>query len=818
MNNQNNNSINYHNISLLVRPARVAILINEKDTYWKHIILNVFEWCSRVWGGAYFLIVPTDGIDIKAPFWKILEEYSPDHIYSFIPTIKDLESADPQKYKRIITKYEKAFFQQFPELKVENYLEVVDRDINPEERYKFEIDDLLQQQLKQRLTPFYFNEYIVQEHISAQAHVPFPLTQLENIVQQGNLEKVYVVDHLEDIDCSLTFYSNWGSFSTDFELVLTEKGVEVNHIPKEARLADLIHFSVNKRVDTTDIEFRKLYQKGIGDKDDSWYPDEDIVRYCPYEASLLKIGKYKVLEPHYTEEPVTLIVGDTVADFCLYYCLSRIQDAVFWLPEVTPLTKTNKHSKPDARTILSMTAGRVIAEHVHFGRSNNTIAVSSLSLNEDELEHTRKRLPQLFSLDDGIAQRIAVEATPWLLEKSTIRLIEQNNYTNQYTEVFQNNKGIGRLPTPRPKNFGQVIPYDHRWITEFNIEGFTPPQLHFLGKEIVDLRGSTTETRISRTGICYTCPNIGYFGGDIDVTLVRPRINIIEPLVIFQEYFGEAGYADVRLSDKGGFSKEIIEKFGSLDGIGGFLKEKCNRDLLSLFLRKKSLKSSINGEMVYANNRVYIDFHAIQYLIGTEKETIQLIDRFTSTGILFRGTMLHCSRCREADWYGLEELNQAYICHRCKQKQNIEQKNWKDGKEPTWFYKLDEVIYQGVKNDEVLPLLTLTHLKTKAKSSFLYVPELEIRKNASSSSPDREVDISCIVDGRIILGECRKGGIDKKIINKLNEFSSRLLKSPDLLVFATLSNEVSDEIVTHTKSTVTIPFSILKASDLVKIE
>ena len=70
--------IQYRNISLTVRPARAAILIDENDPYWKHVIIRLFEWCSRVWGGAYFLFIPTDGKEIKEIFWQILEKYSPD--------------------------------------------------------------------------------------------------------------------------------------------------------------------------------------------------------------------------------------------------------------------------------------------------------------------------------------------------------------------------------------------------------------------------------------------------------------------------------------------------------------------------------------------------------------------------------------------------------------------------------------------------------------------------------------------------------------------------------------------------------------------
>ena len=285
---QHDNPIQYRNISLLVRPARVAVLIPEKDEYWKHVILQVFEWCSRVWGGAYFLIIPTDGKVIKDAFWKILEEYSPDNVANFIPTFHDLERADPEKYNSIISKNREAFIKNNPGLGDKEFNDLVLKQLNSSSRLGFGIEDALQQQIKQRLTPFHHDNYIIHQHISAQGYVPFPLTQLDNIVQQGGLRKVYVVDEIEDIECSLTFYSNWGLYKPDFEKALAEKGVTINHLPKDMGLGDLLDYSVNKHVDMTELKFRQQFRERSGDKDDSWYPEEDVAQFSPYQASLLK--------------------------------------------------------------------------------------------------------------------------------------------------------------------------------------------------------------------------------------------------------------------------------------------------------------------------------------------------------------------------------------------------------------------------------------------------------------------------------------------------------------------------------------------------
>jgi hypothetical protein len=47
-----------------VRPARVACLIYQDDDDWQESCLRIIEFFSSVWGGAYDIIVPTDGKDL----------------------------------------------------------------------------------------------------------------------------------------------------------------------------------------------------------------------------------------------------------------------------------------------------------------------------------------------------------------------------------------------------------------------------------------------------------------------------------------------------------------------------------------------------------------------------------------------------------------------------------------------------------------------------------------------------------------------------------------------------------------------------------
>lgn len=74
-----------------------------------HISLQNNSPTISTWGSEYFLIIPTDGKTIDEKFWEILKAYSPDKIGQYIPTLWDLEDADPARYQQIKERYKNAW-------------------------------------------------------------------------------------------------------------------------------------------------------------------------------------------------------------------------------------------------------------------------------------------------------------------------------------------------------------------------------------------------------------------------------------------------------------------------------------------------------------------------------------------------------------------------------------------------------------------------------------------------------------------------------------------------------------------------------------
>jgi hypothetical protein len=69
------------------------------------------------------------------------------------------------------------------------------------------------------------------------------------------------------------------------------------------------------------------------------------------------------------------------------------------------------------------------------------------------------------------------------------------------------------------------------------------------------------------------------------------------------------------------------------------------------------------------------------------------------------------------------------------------------------------------------------------------------KDNIENGKPDIEIDINCIVDGKIVVGGSKKDSITKSDIGKHGSFVKSLKKYPDRVVFLTLNESWSDEIM-----------------------
>src|SRR5260370_10374905 len=253
-------------------------------------------------------------------------------------------------------------------------------------------------------------------------------------------------------------------------------------------------------------------------------------------------------------------------------------------------------------------------------------------------------------------------------------------------------------------------------------------------------------------------------------------------MALLGSYFGSIGVT-IQYSDKGNYFVDTLERFGGLEAAGAFIKAASTRRILEKFM---STAIAQDGSVIFLTNdqRAYLNFGAIKASIGDEGRAAAVVDELVGKRILERGYILHCERCNLSSWYGLDVLTSEFICNRCSFRQQFTLTHWKQPTEPHWYYRLTETVYQFYSNNSHLTVQALYRLKIESRIAFHYVPEIDLL-GFPAPGKKRELDIACIVDGKIIVGECKTEPLRVKDVAKFATMLRMLGKRPDRIVFAT---------------------------------
>ena len=282
---------------------------------------------------------------------------------------------------------------------------------------------------------------------------------------------------------------------------------------------------------------------------------------------------------------------------------------------------------------------------------------------------------------------------------------------------------------------------------------------------------------MTQNEMAYFCPNLMSGHGDLDTMLVHPTLKIMQPNDVFNQLFEAAGYS-IAPSDKGKYHQQCVDRFGDMAAFGEFLKVEVNRSLLLKYL-EQTPSTKANG--VYINGRRYLGFDCIHGIIGAEATAIDLLADLIERRVMRRGFIFQCEYCSNCDWYAIEDVTTQFRCQRCLQTQVYTQRHWKQPQEPKWYYQLDEVVYQAIRNNVHLPILTLLLLSKEAKNSFYYVPEVLVKQSPQYKKQLAELDICCCLDGCVLVGEVKTASQlgdtesdERDALNKYQMFSDAI--------------------------------------------
>lgn len=756
-------------ITSSLRPPRIAILLNKSDQDWVQTVLRSIEWTSQVWGGWYSCLVPTDGREISEPFWTVLQHFDPDYLYLYRKSWEDIRLARPEVYEEEFRRVLEQTGGRTPDEDSDRIRQDLDEQMRGLGFEDFDVTDELRSELNRKTNPFRsVAGDPVEGWISARTEPTFPLTPvvslLHNVTHPASV-KDYEVEGPGLV--ALMAHARVGKLWPELRSKITEAGwgAEVEHIGS----GGLWSF------------FYSLF-------------DEQSVEFflqAPAGFSRLNCSLYRPTRPLPDEKVRIAVIGDSLDDFCLYFDLSRLRDHVYWVPP-SLLSEASESGQ---------SALRALSFHLNTDarlRRLNTVMMTTVTLTDDDIARSESSVRDLGPQQEGHNWTGRITRDVMSLLQPSYTLFETSHVQRPRLEQFQGGLSVALIDTPKPKTFARVPPHGHNWISEIEIEGYRLPLMPGLGNSTIEAPNyDDSLVRVSRGGFAYFCPHFGYFGGDLDSTLIRPRIRILEPQALFQRLFNRAGRR-IALSDKGIYQHESTTKFDDLQRIAECFRDPHMRALFAKYLDKSKSKE---GEGDYIPPRRYLDFTAISKTQGEDSEdsaelsrrTQEAIDDLVKRAILRRGLTLICELCRQASWYPLEVLGQRFNCIRCGTSQVITRDRWKEPWEPKWYYSLDEVFYQCCSNDVDVPILALQGLRERSKDSFMFLPAVDVIR-AGATKPIMEIDFLCLLDGSFCIGEAKKGdrleesaSKEERALNRYADLCQQVRASK--LVLATSSAE-----------------------------
>lgn len=238
-----------------------------------------------------------------------------------------------------------------------------------------------------------------------------------------------------------------------------------------------------------------------------------------------------------------------------------------------------------------------------------------------------------------------------------------------------------------------------------------------------------------------------------------------DPENLLIEVFRELGY-----SVRPGRSSAFLSMFDDLAQAGDFLMKPY-----AIPLMEKMVDSR------------YKFFNAVRRIISgrgdyDSVETSAELLFMLSKRILLRGFIFKCKHCNYEDFYFMREVNEKYICRGCGRK-NVTPLRLPGA------YNLSHIVCDGYLGGVIATVLTLYRLFRDAGESFIYCPELSLKKKNS----EMEIDIICLVDGKLVIGEAKMGRLIKdRDFSPRDEFEKYKVSAREInaskVVFSTISD------------------------------
>lgn len=767
-----NEALSYALVSTTPRPPRIIIVIDGAG-HWSYWARRALYRADKVWGGAGFAVIPHSSGRVNPVLLRGCEAYDPDFVVTYSPTVEDVEHFDPGCIQMAGVDGE-----PLTGADRQRMLEMVLNDDVPSDVHEAAREQIVAacSSYRSRLTGAEWHEDVTLLDEEPGRH-------FANVLDMPGTWQGSV----------LTCPAGWGG-----ALGAAVAGYAgVAHPPSrdggEPQLDDKLRNQLASWL---------LGQPGSSPPDELICQPQVAVpsgtQTTPTVHERTKTHLVEIFTGIDINRTGLLVLGDSADDFALARLWQLTFGTAYWLPPALGV---------DDGTVPWPIRHGVARIARDLTRRSNSLAITSMSRSQDDLEGARDRL--LASNPIVSPQRtgstlvvIPSPNLPWR-QQATVSLAVRDQWDSQATvPVSVAEDGTRRMAAPLPApvlaNTELAAYPDLQWQVDVQWRpGNTVRRRGLDSRALFAERQAfmLTWARSSRHGMTYQSRryNLVLAGTRPENTLARVALQDMSLAAWIGAKAAEHDLA-ARPSDAGRRTALLASMLGGrrryVDLFGGALLPAL-RDMRPASATSSTAYPNQDGVALSSTEGVLTFSGICTRAAGLETAEVRdHIDAALRAGVLRRGMVLGCATCEQKQFQTVDNLGQRWRCARCDTLNDLDQRAWKlPADEPTWFYDLHPVGRHVLEKYGEVPALLSAYLHAQRQDQREAFDDVEEVMFLRGSQPQVEVDLVSYTDDVLTVAECKHSGelTGKREVAKKCRAAAWL--RADRLLFATTAQE-----------------------------
>ncbi|MBI3224189.1 MAG: hypothetical protein HYZ39_03910 [Mycolicibacterium cosmeticum] len=267
----------------------------------------------------------------------------------------------------------------------------------------------------------------------------------------------------------------------------------------------------------------------------------------------------------------------------------------------------------------------------------------------------------------------------------------------------------------------------------------------------------STRIRAGRSGVSYQVHRTDLIptGASLSQSLARPLLRFPSLIDWANARAGAVGMS-VRLSSAGTQANVLASMLGGRDVLSDLVASEMRAALVAFNRRRSTRQDYPNGEGCVVDSEGYLRFSGICAFadISPDATARDRVDTLLQAGVIRRGLLTKCPVCHHSAFVHVDDVAAVMRCQRCRADNAFERQLWRlPVDEPTWFYDLHPIARTLLKDNGDVPLLLSEYLRKRSTRTFLDAAEFELVGH--SGDPVSETDVLALADRQLVVAEAK---------------------------------------------------------------